>query len=358
LRLRHFEELRPVCPLCLHQRSELCPVRVGAIERRERDVVVEGVLHCSNAGCQCEYPIIDGIPMLVPEIRSFVANNVLGVLARSDLSATVESLVGDCCGPGSAFDTARTYLSFYAWDHYGDLDPAEEPGEPRPGSVVRALRGVAALAPELRGPVLDLGCAVGRTSFDLAQQQSGLVLGIDINLSMLRLASTVLHGSRVQYPRRRIGIVYDRRSFDVELPGVEHLDFWACDALALPLAPGTFGTTVAMNLLDCVTSPRDLLVGMRRVLVGKGTALLATPYDWSPGATPVEAWIGGHSQRGEQGGAAEPLLRALLTPGAHPQAVDGFTIIAENNEVSWQVRMHERSAVTYRLHCVVARALD
>jgi SAM-dependent methyltransferase len=328
------------------------------MEHREGEVIVEGLLLCSNTRCQCEYPIIDGIPILVPQVRSFVANNVLGVLARDDLSATVESLVGDCCGPASAFDTMRTYLSFYAWDHYGDLDPVEGPGEPRPGSVVRALRSVAALAPEMRGPVLDLGCAVGRTTFDLTRQQSGLVLGIDTNLSMLRLASAVLRRGRVQFPRRRIGIVYDRRSFNVVLPGAERVDFWACDALALPLAPEAVGAAVAMNLLDCVASPRDMLAGMRRVLVGKGTALLATPYDWSPGATPVEAWIGGHSQRSEQGGAAEPLLRALLTPGAHPQAVDGFAIIAENNEVSWQVRMHERSAVMYRLHCVVARALD
>jgi SAM-dependent methyltransferase len=357
VRFRHFEELRPVCPLCLGQRGELAPLRIATVTREEPGVVVEGILHCSNGRCLCEYPVVDGIPLLVPEVRGFVANNVLSILARDDLSPAVESLLGDCCGPGSAFDNVRTYLSLYAWDHYGDLDPSETKGEPRRGAVLRALGSTLALASEVRGPVLDLGCSVGRTSFALAERQPGLVLGIDLNVSMLRLAAAARRG-QVQYPRRRVGMVYDRRLFAVDLPGADRVDFWACDALALPFAPGTFGTTVAMNLLDCVRSPRDLLAGLRRVLASGGTALLTTPYDWSPSATPVEAWVGGHSQRGELRGAAEPLLRALLTPGAHPQAVDGFAIVGENEDVPWQVRMHERSTVTYRLHALAVCATE
>ena len=55
------------------------------------------------------------------------------------LSDYLESLIGDCCGPNSAFEQTRQQLSSYAWDHYGDLDPAEAGGEPRPGSMLRRL---------------------------------------------------------------------------------------------------------------------------------------------------------------------------------------------------------------------------
>jgi hypothetical protein len=83
-------------------------------------------------------------------------------------------------------------------------------------------------------------------------------------------------------------------------------------------------------------------------------AILATPYDWSPGATPIEGWIGGHSQRGPQGGDSANALRTLLTPGAHPASIEGLQLVAESDALPWVVRLHERSSVQYQTHLVVA----
>ena len=80
----------------------------------------------------------------------------------------------------------------------------------------------------------------------------------------------------------------------------------------------------------------------------RGTVILATPYDWSPSATPVESWLGGHSQRGAHRGASEPVLHALL-------AEAGLEVIAEEPHLPWRVRLHERSSVDYDVHLVVAR---
>ena len=200
------------------------------------------------------------------------------------------------------------------------------------------------------GRVIDIGCGAGRTAFDLAERcGDALVLGVDIQLALLRLARRAAAGV-VSYPRRRIGIVYDRRRFPVALPGAERVDFWACDALALPFAPGAADLAVALNLLDCVSEPRRLLAGLAEVVRPDGRVLLATPYDWSIRATQVETWIGGHSQRAAHGGAAEPFLRALLTEGAHPQSVAGLHVLAEQVAWPWQTRLHDRSAVLYRAH--------
>jgi SAM-dependent methyltransferase/uncharacterized protein YbaR (Trm112 family) len=359
LRRSHLESLAPLCPVCRTRGAE-SPIALADIYREEGEQVVEGALRCTDPGCLSEFPILDGIPLLLPNLRAYVAGSIDQIYPRTDLSAAMESLLGDCCGPGSAFDITRQHLSTYAWDHYADLDPEEVPGDSTaaPGSALRVLARALSLAGDLPpGPILDLGCGPGRTSFALANQgvTRCQVLGVDLGFPLLRLASTVLRQAQMRYPRRRVGGVYDRRDFPVRLAGSEAVDFWACDASALPFSDGTFAAIVALNVLDCVPSPYDLLAALPRLLAPGGKALLTCPYDWSPGATPVEAWIGGHSQRGPAQGASEPALRALLTPGTHPAAIQGLRIVAEEESVPWRVRLHERSAVDYRVHLMVVR---
>lgn len=352
MRPGHLEALRPVCPVCRAGGREN-PLALVSILKEKDGQIVQGILRCQNPGCQREYPVLDGVLLLIANLRGYVAEAIDQIDAREDLDPAIEGLLGDCCGPGSSYDTTRQHLSTYAWDHYGDLDPAET-GEPRPGSVLRVLERGLEIAGDLpQGPVLDLGCAVGRSSFALAAGGDGLVLGVDLSFPMLRLASEALRLQRVRYPRRRVGIVYDRREFPVSFPRSEAVDFWGCDALDLPFPEGTFAAVVALNVLDCVASPHDLLASLPRLLKPGGKAILSTPYDWSPRATPVEAWLGGHSQRGESAGASEPVLRALLNPGAHPASIEGLRIVAEERSLPWRVRMHERSSVEYRVDMVV-----
>jgi SAM-dependent methyltransferase len=181
-----------------------------------------------------------------------------------------------------------------------------------------------------------------------------LVLGVDLNLSMLRLAQSALQRGVVEYPRRRTGVVYDRRRVPLSFPCADQVDFWACDVAALPFADGSFALSTALNLIDCVGAPRDVLAEAARVLRPGGKAIISSPYDWSPAATPIEGWLGGHSQRSPGRGQSEPVLRALLTPGAHPASIGTLTIESEIDSVPWQVRLHDRSTVHYRAHLVIA----
>jgi SAM-dependent methyltransferase/uncharacterized protein YbaR (Trm112 family) len=358
LRRSHLEALAPRCPVCRARGAE-SPLALTAVYREEGreagEHVVEGALRCADPGCLSEFPILDGIPLLVPNLRAYVAGAIDQLQARADLAPETESLLGDCCGPGSSYDVTRQHLSTYAWDHYGDLDPDEVPAD-SPGSILRLLERARKLAGDLpAGPVLDLGCGPGRTTFALANQGVAgcQALGVDLGFPLLRLAAGVLRHGRVRYPRRRVGLVYDRRDFPARLDGGERVDFWAADATSLPFPDGAFAAILALNILDCVRSPHDLLAALPRLLAPGGRAVLTCPYDWSPGATPVEAWIGGHSQRGLSGGASEPALRALLTPGAHPAAIQGLKIVAEERSLPWRVRLHDRSAVEYQVDLVV-----
>jgi len=355
LRLTHFRAFRPCCPVCAAAGRPDRTLRLAQTFARTDEEIVSGMLHCPDPSCLHEYPILDRVPVIVPDLRRVLSARAAEILLRTDLDPAQESLLGDALGPENWFDTLRQTVSTYAWDAFADLDPQEFSGEPpRPGAARRCLERLLALAaplPETRMPetglVVDLGCAAGRTSFALADlMPDSLVLGIDLGIALLRLAQAAAQGG-VSYSRRRTGLVYDRRSFAVSLAGAERTDFWACDALALPFAPGIASVVVALNLLDCVDDPRGLLAAVAALLRAGGRLLLATPFDWSSRATPVERWIGGHSQRADHGGAAESFLRTLVTEGAHPQSVRGLRIVGEA-DFPWQTRLHDRGAVSYR----------
>ena len=357
MRRRHFAAFAPHCPRCAGAGTGRHALRLADVRAEQGEEVLAGVLHCP--ACRQEYPIIDGIPLILPGLRALLAERGVELMLRDDLDPVLESLLGDAIGPGSWFDALRQTLSTYAWDGWADADPAEAPGgDMPPGAVRRCLARLLALAGSPAGArrALDLGCGAGRTSFDLAAAApDALVLGLDTNLALLRLAQGAARRREISYPRRRIGLVFDRRQFAVDPPGAERVDFWACDALALPFGPASADLVVALNLLDCVAEPASLLAGMAALLAPGGHLLLATPYDWSTRATPVETWIGGHSQRGPDGGAGEPFLRMLLTEGAHPNAVPGLALLGEDAAFPWHTRLHDRSAVRYASHLLALR---
>ena len=378
MRRGHFAAFAPHCPHCAREGAGRHVLVLAEIRAERADEVIAGILHCPNPRCQLEYPIIDGIPVIVADLRPLLAERGLELLLRDDVDPVLESILGDAMGPSGWFDVMRQTVSSYAWDGWADLDPDEAATDvdggnlaadgtsagPTPGAVRRCLDRLLDMARPIAWPppgptpglidgfgrALDVGCGAGRSSFTLAERlEPALVLGIDVNLALLRLAQGALHGT-VSYPRRRIGLVYDRRRFAVSPGGAERVDFWACDAMALPFAAATVDLVAALNVLDCVAEPRRLLAGLADVLRPDGKLLLATPYDWSTRATPMETWIGGHSQRAAHRGAGEPFLRALLATGAHPQSVVGLRLLAEVSAWPWQTRLHDRSTVSYRSH--------
>jgi len=355
IKLLHFEKLKPLCPVCGAAGRESL-LEIGAVLKEGNGSIREGILVCSNHQCLSEYPVLDGIPIIVANLRTYIAHNFLPVLCRDDLTETMESLLGDCFGPGSAFDSQRQYLSTYAFDHYGDLDPAEStPRSVLPGSIIRLFRqGLMPAERTVRGPVIDIGCAVGRTSFELAEALDDIVLGIDLNFGMLKTAATILEKGFVSYPLRRGGIAFERRRFPATFEKAGNVDFWVCDATALPFADQTFSAGVSLNVLDCVWSPYDYLKEISRILIPGGNALMSTPYDWTANATPIEAWLGGHSQRSEHKGSSPDILRSLLSGGGHPNTIEELELVSER-DLPWTLRLHDRSVMEYLVHLIVIR---
>ena len=356
----HLDRFRPICPIC-RAAGRPPPALALRVHRDRGDEVDEGALICPERMCQAEYPILDGIPFVVPNPREVIAGQIEDLRAASGAatgegSAWADSVRLDSVGPGSPLERHHHHLSSYGRGHWGDLDPVEP--RARDGGVAAVLATALELLPAPpTGAWLDVGCSVGRASFELAARTDDLVLGVDLNVSMLRLARRVAREGRGAHPLRRVGVVYDRRDFAVEPAGRDRVDFWVCDAIALPFADRAVDGVTSLNVLDCVQWPLSHLIELGRVLRSGGSAVLATPYDWSPAATPFEGWLGGHSQRAEHHGSSAREVRRLLAVGDPAEAGTRLELVAEREAVPWRVYVHERAEMQYQVHLVVARAV-
>lgn len=348
MRRRHFEALKPVCPACRRAGHDHALALEHGFLASGEDIAA-GVLRCSDPGCWTAYPIIAGTPILVPDVAAWLAANLHLVLQREVETGPLEEAIGAAVGPDAAFNLVRQQQSTYGHDHYGDLFASDAASaEGAPGSVRRALAGAlerlpprgADVGPAPAKPTLDLGCAAGRTSFDLAAATGGLVLGIDTNWQLMSLGRALIDEGRITYPLRRSGNLFERQSLAVKLPGAELVDFWIADALALPFADGVFGHATAFNVLDCVAEPARLVREAHRVLeTGAGFAL-STPFDWASHATPPAQWLGG----------PEALLRLLAQTFIESGTTEPAHAALQQAEIPWTVRLHDNATVHYRAY--------
>jgi SAM-dependent methyltransferase/uncharacterized protein YbaR (Trm112 family) len=365
MRRAHFETLKPLCPTCRAAGRGAVPLAIGTVARSEgaggAEEIVEGVLLCTHLHCQREHPIVDGIPIVVADIASWAAHQLPGALRRDDLSPFTESLLGDAAGPGHEWHAERSHLGIYGWAHWGDLatDSSVEAagrGRAHGGAYVALLDEALGLAtdgpadPVAPGVWLDLGCSVGRGTLELARRGATLALGVDLNFAMLRVAERVRREHHARFALRRSGLVFERFDAPVEPVPAERMAFWCCDVSALPLADAGVQGALMLNLVDCVPQPLALLFEAGRVLAPGAVAGFASPYDWSPNATPPAHWIGGHSQRSAGGGDSATELRRILSAERAAGVDTGLVLEAERDGVPWCIQTAERSTMHYEVH--------
>jgi SAM-dependent methyltransferase/uncharacterized protein YbaR (Trm112 family) len=332
---------RGFAPHCPHCRARGIGVALQLTEWQELDGG-QGILVCPADDCRRRFPVIDGVPVLVADLPRFLNEAGVYLLARTDLCAPVGDLLGSLLPPGSWFDATRQHLSGYVRDHWGAFDPADRDA-PAPGQAWALAEAGLALAGNVSGPVVELGAAAGGVTRALAERFDCPVLGLDLSAPLARFAARALRGGTLRYPLRLAGTAYDDRVIHLPPPrGNCHI--WLADALVPPLAAGSAGLVLALNLLDCVADPAALLRSAAALLRPGGHLILCTPLDWSTAATPVESWVGARSA-----GTAAPDL-ALWTAAA-----SGLEVAARSDELGWDVRVHARATMHYRAELLVLR---
>jgi len=194
--------------------------------------------------------------------------------------------------PGSVAE----YLLF----HYGDADDVLGvfPG-PR-DAVAFATRIVADLvgAHSPDAQTLDVGCAVGATSFELSKSCKS-VLGIDFSEAFIEAACGMQRSGKQSGIKRVEG--HRVETFQARLPDdvrVDRVAFEVGDACDLRPDIGTFDVVVAANLICRLPDPRAFLSRLPDLVRTGGQLILTTPFTWMEEYTPVSAWLGATPESG------------------------------------------------------------
>jgi 2-polyprenyl-3-methyl-5-hydroxy-6-metoxy-1,4-benzoquinol methylase len=122
------------------------------------------------------------------------------------------------------------------------------------------------------GRALDLGCAVGRTSIELAKQFKEVV-GIDFSNAFIKAADTKL-------------LEHEEVANKVK--------FVVGDACNLSPSLGKFNLIFGGNLIDRLPDPSVFLTSVGNFLEPNGLLVLTSPYSWLEQYTPKDKWIGGY----------------------------------------------------------------
>ena len=86
MRLELFELLRPICPVCRLAGRPPAVLGLEVIERQRENDVEEGLLRCGEQACRHEFPILDGVPLIVPQLREYVRGWIERIRSREAFS--------------------------------------------------------------------------------------------------------------------------------------------------------------------------------------------------------------------------------------------------------------------------------
>jgi SAM-dependent methyltransferase/uncharacterized protein YbaR (Trm112 family) len=304
-----------VCPGCRTRTAERLDVRT--LERRGDELVCE---------CGLRYPVVDEVPIVLPDPTASFVEDELDPAAQA-------RLVVD--GPDDApYPRLLEHLSTYLDAHWGDR---AAPADPTAYAMAQFAARLAAL-PHVEAAV-ELGCSAGRIVAELAQR-ADLVLGLELSLGSVRRARRLLDGEDVAFARRMIGRHYATATIspgDRTVAGGRR-QLVCGDALDPPLIPEVYDRVVALNLLDSVARPRQLLRVIAGLCKPGGEVILSSPFAWASHVMDEHERFGGLDPAAE--------VRALLGPA--------FTVV-EEAEVPWTLRRDARSTVSYRTYWLRAR---
>ncbi len=143
---------------------------------------------------------------------------------------------------------------------------------------------------------LDLGCAVGRSSFELARQFRQ-VLGIDYSQEFIACANELKKEMRISYDRKDSGDKWTtlKAVVDPEID-VRRIEFKKGDACHLPPDLEQFDAVLLANVLCRLQDPKKCLLRMQgphALVKPGGTLVMTTPFSWLEDYTPKENWIDG-----------------------------------------------------------------
>jgi putative 4-mercaptohistidine N1-methyltranferase len=155
---------------------------------------------------------------------------------------------------------------------------------------------------------LDLGCSVGRSSFELARHCSE-VIGIDYSHAFIDAANRIK--SEGAHPATRLDGGSATTALQVSVDSIidrSRVSFEQGDAQCIRDDIGQFDVVIACNLICRLPAPMRLLERLPELVKPGGQLFITTPFTWLEEYTRSENWLGDGAQDSFAG------LRKALEP--------------------------------------------
>jgi len=199
-----------------------------------------------------------------------------------------------------------------------------------------------------RGQALDIGCATGRASFELARHFEA-VTGMDYSARFIDVALQLTSGEDFRYVVPEEGDLVEYRQvrlkeFGLEAEQAQRIQFVQGDACNLKPQPDRYDLVLASNLIDRLRQPKRFLQDVTPMIRAGGLLVLSSPYTWLEDFTPKENWLGGVRENGEALTTYQALQRLLR---------DAFDEVAPPQDVPFVIRetarkfQHTQAQVTF-----------
>ena len=149
---------------------------------------------------------------------------------------------------------------------------------------------------------LDIGCAIGRSSLELARGFDE-VIGVDFSARFIQEAQTLIDNGILRYTMPSEGELETFHEVNLSGFGLEaeakKVSFWQADACNLKPIYKDFDLIFGGNLIDRLYDPKKFLDAMAERINKGGMLILTSPYTWQEESTPKDKWIGGYKRDGE-----------------------------------------------------------
>lgn len=167
-----------------------------------------------------------------------------------------------------------------------------------PNFPVRCItEAVKYVRPGHTGKALDVGCASGRASFELAKVFEQ-VDAVDMSTRLIEGPVRLQTVGKQHYKVVDEGELYSHREINLnDFDGYERIkeriSFAQGDACNLNSTYDGYDLVFAGNLLDRLYEPSKFLNSIKEKINPGGVLVLTSPYTWLEEHTPRAAWIGG-----------------------------------------------------------------
>jgi putative 4-mercaptohistidine N1-methyltranferase len=144
---------------------------------------------------------------------------------------------------------------------------------------------------------IDLGCAVGRSSFELSRHCKRVV-GIDASHRFIQTAIQLQEQGEVPYQIVEEGNKSCLRT--AVLPAgvkAQAVEFRCCDAMQILQESIQYDVVLAANLICRLPDPKSFLKALPNILKREGQLILLSPYSWLEEFTQSSRWLNSGSSK-------------------------------------------------------------